>query len=221
MTSATAISFSPVHPSLCKPSPRIAARRKAKEYKAMTQNDETDWAGCIRRIAEDGDKAAFALLFRHFAPRVKSYLIGRGASDSQAEDAAQEAMATLWHRAAMYDPAKAAASTWIFTIARNKFLDAVRKQARPEPEAMPEEPETSESTEEQVMVSQDQAMLRAALAKLPAKQREMVERAYLGELTHAEISDLTDLPLGTIKSRIRLGLERLRHEIAPSMKDRS
>lgn len=187
----------------------------------MPDTKDVDWSDCICRVAADGDKAAFAALFRHFAPRVKSYLMKRGASDTQAEDAMQEAFATIWHRAHLYDPVKAAASTWIFTIARNKLLDALRKQSRPEPEDLPETVEHAASAEEAVNFGQEQALLHAAIKRLPQKQRDMIERAFLGDLTHAEISEQTDLPLGTIKSRIRLGLERLRHEVAQELKERS
>jgi RNA polymerase sigma-70 factor (ECF subfamily) len=181
----------------------------------------TDWADNIRKIADAGDKAAFAALFRHFAPRVKSFLIKRGANDTQADDAMQETMATVWHKAHMFDASKASAATWIFTIARNKFLDIVRKQSRPEPELLPDEPEVSESAEVAVNFGQEQELLLAAIRKLPPKQRDMIERAFLGDLSHAEISEATDLPLGTIKSRIRLGLERLRREIVPVLEERS
>ena len=203
------------------PPPVVNARLAwTKDAKPMPEAAAPDWSDCILRIAANGDRAAFAALFRHFAPRVKSYLMKRGASAAQAEDAVQEAMATVWHRARLFDPAKASAATWIFTIARNKQLDMLRKQARPEPEPLPEETEFADSAETAVNLAQEQTILREALQKLPPKQREMIERAFLGDLTHAEISEQTDLPLGTIKSRIRLGLERLRHEIAPALKDR-
>ena len=202
------------------PNPAFRGVRKRKVAK-MTEDTAPDWSDCLIRIARDQDKKAFAMLFRHFAPRVKSYLLKRGASHTQADDAMQEAMATVWRKAHLFDPTKAAASTWVFTIARNKFLDAVRKQARPEPEMIETRPEYEDSAEDAVSISQESEILRSAIRRLPPKQREMIERAYLGELTHAEISQETELPLGTIKSRIRLGLERLRHEIAPAVKDRT
>ena len=111
----------------------------------------------------------------------------------------------------MFDPARASAATWIFTIARNKKIDVLRKSRRPEPEELDwgaqEEPDQADV----VALQQETAKLGVALKALPQAQRELVEKAYFGELTHSEIAAETGLPLGTIKSRIRLALERLRH----------
>lgn len=202
----------------------MSGRYTAEDDDRMPEPGTPDWTELVLRVARARDRAAFVILFRHFAPRVKSYLLRHGASDGQAEEATQEAMATLWHRAPLYDPAKAAVSTWIFTIARNKQLDALRRRKRPEPEMLPEIHPAAEAQAEDSEVllglAQESDLLRDALEKLPPKQKAMIEKAYFGDLTHAEISQDTNLPLGTIKSRIRLGLERLRHEIGPMMRDR-
>jgi RNA polymerase sigma-70 factor (ECF subfamily) len=162
-------------------------------------------------IAQNQDQAAFAELFRHFAPRVKAFLMKSGADAGLAEDCMQDVMAALWRKAHMYDPARASVATWIFTLARNRRIDLLRRSARPEPEDLPWGPEAPPEQADVLALQQDTERLVAALANLPEKQRSLVQRAYFGDLSHAEISLETGLPLGTIKSRIRLALDRLRH----------
>ena len=169
------------------------------------------WVKHINLVRDRKDQAAFAELFAHFAPRVKGFLMKSGASPDLAEECAQEVMATLWNKAHMFDPAKASVSTWIFTIARNRKIDILRKQRRPEPEDLPWGPESEPGQEDVLVHQQETELLGAALAALPAKQRELIQKAYYGELSHSEIAAQTGLPLGTIKSRIRLALDRLRH----------
>ncbi len=177
-----------------------------------------DWNDCLKRIRDARDQASFVLLFRHFAPRVKAYLIRCGGTPGQAEEAMQEAMTTVWRKAHLFDPSKASAATWIFRIARNKQLDAIRKMRRPEPEDLPWSATPEPDPAEEVGMAQEQERLRNAVEALPPKQREMVEKAFYGELSHSEIADLTSLPLGTIKSRLRLALQRLRHELTSDQK---
>lgn len=169
------------------------------------------WVTQINAVRDSKDRAAFAELFGYFAPRVKSFLMKSGASPDLAEECTQEVMATLWNKAHMFDPAKASVSTWIFTIARNRKIDLLRKQRRPEPEDLPWGPEASPDQADALGLAQETEQLGQALATLPAKQRKLIERAYFGELSHSEIAAETGLPLGTIKSRIRLALDRLRH----------
>ena len=137
-----------------------------------------------------------------------------GADEALAEECAQDVMATLWHKAHLFDPARASVATWIFTIARNKKIDALRKQRRPEPEDLPWGPEPEPDQADVMAMQQDSARLEEAIKTLPDKQRELIERAYFGDLSHSEIAAETGLPLGTIKSRIRLALERLRHDMS-------
>jgi len=169
------------------------------------------WISQLEAVRDTQDRAAFAELFGYFAPRVKSFLMKSGSPPGMAEECAQEVMATLWNKAHMFDGTKASVSTWIFTIARNRRIDMIRKQRRPEPEDLPWGPEDAPSAADTLALQQETEMLGRALADLPAKQRLLIERAYLGELTHSEIASETGLPLGTIKSRIRLALDRLRH----------
>ncbi len=174
-------------------------------------NTTKDWTAHIAAIRDKQDPAAFAELFAHFAPRVKGFLMKSGADASLAEECTQEVMATLWRKAHMFDPARASASTWIFTIARNRKIDALRKQRRPEPEDLTWGPEAEPDQAEAIGLKQETQQLAVAIKELPEKQRTLIEQAYFGDLSHSEIAEITGLPLGTIKSRIRLALERLRH----------
>jgi RNA polymerase sigma-70 factor (ECF subfamily) len=182
-----------------------------RQMTSMVKADEIDWPELVRRIHLDQDKQAFAKVFAHFAPRVKSFLMKGGSGETLAEECTQEVMATLWQKAHLFDPSRASVSTWIFTIARNKKIDALRKQRRPEPEDLPWGPEAEPDQADVIVLQQETERLAKAVAELPEKQRLLIEQAYFGDLSHNEIAEETGLPLGTIKSRIRLALERLRH----------
>lgn len=171
------------------------------------------WVEHMTRIRDDQDRTAFAELFGHFAPRVKGFLIKSGADSTLAEECTQDVMATLWHKSHQFDPSRASVATWIFTIARNRRIDLLRRQRRPEPEDLTWGPEAEPEQEDVLTLQQETALLGTALAQLPDAQRTLVEKAYFGDLTHSEIAAETGLPLGTIKSRLRLALERLRREL--------
>lgn len=178
---------------------------------AVDLSPQTIWMLAVR---DDRDKAAFAALFDHFAPRLKGFVMRTGTSAAQAEEIVQDVMLTVWRKSAMFDPHRAQVSAWIYQIARNRHIDIVRKEKRPVPEELAEDPEAEPDASQILAVQQEAGQLKQALAKLKPDQREIIEKAYLGELTHQEISEQTGIPLGTIKSRIRLGLERLRHELS-------
>lgn len=171
------------------------------------------WLECIAKVREAQDQSAFSELFSHFAPRVKSFLMKSGADASLAEECSQEVMVTVWHKAHLFDPARASVATWIFTIARNKKIDALRRANRPEPEDLPWQAETEPDAVEALAMQQESERLAKAIDELPQKQRDIVKRAFYGDLSHQELADETGLPLGTIKSRIRLALERMRHKL--------
>ena len=175
--------------------------------KTVPQNT---WIEHLKRIQADQDQRAFAELFAHFAPRVKAFLMKSGASPSMAEECTQEVMATLWHKAHLFDPSRASVATWIFTIARNKKIDALRKQRRPEPENLEWGPEAEPEAADILVLQQESQQLTQAMTALPSQQRELIEKAYFGDLSHSEIAAETGLPLGTIKSRLRLALSKLR-----------
>ena len=180
----------------------------------VSDRQQTDWAMLVERVAQAQDADAFAALFAHFAPRVKAFLLKAGAEHSVAEECAQDVMVTVWNKAGQFDPARASVATWIYTIARNRRIDMLRRDRRPEPEDLTWGPEAEPDQFDALALQQDSAKLAAALRELPEKQREMIESAYFGDLTHNEIAEATGLPLGTIKSRIRLALERLRQSLS-------
>jgi RNA polymerase sigma-70 factor (ECF subfamily) len=193
---------------------RQAAGLALTEQQSVThRNTDTRaaWVGHIERIRSKQDQQAFVELFNYFAPRVKAFLMKSGADASLAEECTQEVMATLWHKAHLFDPSRASVATWIFTIARNRKIDVLRKQKRPEPEDLPWGPEAEPDQEDVLTLQQESEQLREAMAALPEAQKELIEKAYFGDFTQSEIAAQTGLPLGTIKSRIRLALDRLRH----------
>jgi RNA polymerase sigma factor (sigma-70 family) len=173
------------------------------------------WDELLVRVGRDRDKSAFAELFDYFAQRVKSFLLRFGTDMSLAEEIAQEAMIMVWRRAETYDPRQSAASTWIFTIARNKRIDRLRRENRPlpdmtDPAVMPESIETGEI---QVARMQQEKKIRHALKNLPEEQAKMIFSAYYEEKSHREIAEESGVALGTVKSRIRLALNRMRAQI--------
>ena len=186
---------------------------ESKKNVSSDSNNKKLWAELFRKVETLKDTSAFEELFNHFAPRVKAFLMKSGADPQLAEECSQEVMATVWRKAHLFDPSRASASTWIFTIARNKKIDAIRKQNRPEPEQLYPDLDYEPDQESVVELQQETERLTLALEELPEKQRVLVEKAYLGELSHSEIAEITGLPLGTIKSRIRLALEKLRHSM--------
>ena len=202
------------------PSPHVVSARVRRNGNAgqnvLTGKEGSKrmlWVSHINRIRDDKDRAAFAEIFDHFAPRVKGFLMKSGADATLAEECTQDVMATLWHKAHQFDPGRASVATWIFTIARNRKIDILRRQNRPEPEDLPWGPEAEPDQDEVVNLQQETKILGDALKALPPAQRELIDKAYFGDLTHSEIAAETGLPLGTIKSRIRLALERLRHSM--------
>lgn len=184
-------------------------RKASKKVKNKTD----EWTACLVAVRDVQDQAAFVRLFNHFAPRVKGYLVKSGGTPALAEEAAQEAMATVWRKAHLFDAAKASASTWIFTIARNKQIDLIRKQKRPEPEDIEWNVSSEVEALEALEIAEEERNVRLAVAELPNAQRKLIEQAYFGDKSHSEIAKETGIPLGTIKSRIRLGLNRIRHEM--------
>ena len=200
--------------------PRSPVRGPSESYGRADVSDGADqtrptWADEMTRIARDRDARAFDALFAHFAPRVKAFLIKGGAPEPVAEDCAQDVMATVWRKAAQFDASRASVATWIFTIARNRRIDLARRERRPEPEDLAWGPEAEPDPEGALAVEEEGRLLASAVAELPPVQRDLVQRAFWGDLSHSEIAAETGLPLGTIKSRIRLALQRLRGQMEP------
>ena len=193
------------------PRPEPAARSFRDAGMTAARGTPDIWTGKLLDIRENRSEAAFVALFEHFAPRVKAFLMRSGSDAALAEEIVQDVMTTVWRKAHLFDPARASVATWIFTIARNRRIDALRKIRRPEPEDLTWGPDHEPEATDIVGLQQESAKLAEALGTLPEKQRLLVEKAYFGELSHREIAAETGLPLGTIKSRIRLALDRLRH----------
>lgn len=169
----------------------------------------------IEAVAAHRDRSAFAELFEHFAPRLKSYLMRLGTEDSAAEEVVQEAMVMVWRKAESFDRHQATASTWVFTIARNKRIDRLRRERRPEldPNDPALVPDPVEPADRALQSRQSRERVLQAIEKLPAEQSELIRMAYFDEKSHAEIAAEMALPLGTVKSRIRLALGRMRREV--------
>ena len=170
-----------------------------------------DSAALIISIATNADRAAFAALFNRFAPRLKAYALRLGASHALAEDIAQESMLTLWRKAGSFDPGRATAEAWIFAIARNLRIDLFRR-ARFEVirSELPEKPSEELNAEAVVAAVQYAARVRRALGALPTEQAEVIRLSFFDDRPHAEIERTLGVPLGTVKSRLRLAMARLR-----------
>ena len=188
--------------------------RHEGQARVSSNKVEVDWAGLLIAVRDSQDKIAFAQIFRHFAPRVKAFLMKSGTDAALAEECAQDVMATLWQKAHLFDPGRASVATWVFTIARNRRIDVARRARRPEPEILDWGPEGEPDQADVYEIAQETKRLSAALAGLPEKQKALIQRAYYGDLSHSEIAAETGLPLGTIKSRIRLALDRLRQTMS-------
>ncbi|WP_299927061.1 sigma-70 family RNA polymerase sigma factor [uncultured Pelagimonas sp.] len=170
----------------------------------------TVWLIAVR---DNRDRAAFAQLFDYFAPRLKGFVMRSGMGSAQAEEIVQDVMLTVWRKASMFDPHRAQASAWIYQIARNRQIDIIRKEHRPIPDELAQDPGSEPDASQILAFDQEAEQLKTAIGQLGPDQKDMIEKAYLGDLTHQEISAQTGLPLGTVKSRIRLGLRRLRKEL--------
>lgn len=202
-------------PDAARPPRSYAGPKLAAQGRQLAATKETDWVALMLAVRDRQDKAAFAALFRHFAPRVKAFLMKSGTEASLAEDCAQDVLAAVWQKAHLFDPSRASVATWVFTIARNRRIDIARRDRRPEPEALDWGGDNPEPDQADVYeTAEEAARLTEALNTLPEAQRALVARAFYGDLSHSEIATETGLPLGTIKSRIRLALDRLRTKMS-------
>jgi len=166
-------------------------------------------------VAERRDQTAFAELFDYFAPRIKSYLLRLGMESGQAEELTQEVMIVLWHKAGLFDPVKSSLSTWLFRIARNRRIDAFRRDKSAlldadDPALQPSQPESADDI---VEAEERDERVRRAMLDLPDEQAELVKQAFFLGHSHSQIAEDTGLPLGTVKSRIRLAFSRLRRSL--------
>lgn len=179
-------------------------------------NNDDEIHAWMRAVAESADRRAFAALFRHFAPRIKGFLIRAGADEALAEELAQETMVVLWRRAAMFDPARARLSTWLFTIARNLRIDHYRRAGAGlvdagdewDPELQPADAHLA--PDELLQAAQRERDIHRAMAQLPPEQLQVLKLSFFDEHPHTRIARDLGLPLGTVKSRIRLAVMQLR-----------
>jgi RNA polymerase sigma-70 factor (ECF subfamily) len=201
--------------------PPVRAKTQSFQGRAVTNELLAD---LVETVAASQDRGAFAHLFQHFAPKLKSFGLRRGDSDAMAEELAQETMLTVWRKAATFDRSKANVSTWIFTIVRNKRIDMFRR--RPFLEVVSDdgsdhqdmEVDDSERPDEALESSQTANFLQEAITYLPAEQKLVLTKAFFEEKSHSEIAEELSLPLGTVKSRIRLALSRLRGSVGDEMR---
>jgi RNA polymerase sigma factor (sigma-70 family) len=166
----------------------------------------------IGRVASFKDKTAFSELFKLVGPRIKGYLMKLGSSDVAAEDLLQEVMLTVWRRSETFDRSKAAVSTWLFTIARNKRIDMLRKEIRPQLDPLDPmlSPNQEASADDIYASNQESIKISKAIEQLPSDQAILIKMTYYEDKSHSIIANELKMPLGTVKSRIRLASTRLR-----------
>ncbi|GBF58764.1 ECF RNA polymerase sigma factor RpoE [Candidatus Phycosocius bacilliformis] len=203
-------------PSSRKPAASPSGSAKALSGLGVLSEAERDkFADLMEAVAEHRDKSAFATLFSYYGPRVKAYLMRLGADNALAEELAQDVMVTVWRKADLFDRTQASVSTWLFRIARNKRIDAIRRTTKPEldpndPLLLPSAPEAADSL---VSGAERDQLVRAALVDLPEEQRLLLQQAFYDGLSHREIAEQTGTPLGTVKSRLRLAFLKLRAKL--------
>ena len=169
----------------------------------------------VEAVAARGDRNAFSLLFSLYAVRIKGFLVRSGSAPEVAEEIAQEALLSVWRKAATFDPSRASVATWIFTIARNLRIDRFRRERAPSAEALyevlagdePQRPDAALETE------QRDDRVRRVLRALPDDQIKVVQLSFFEDKPHAEIAALLGVPLGTVKSRLRLAMMKLRERL--------
>lgn len=197
----------------------VVPRRRRAHTRAVNdirpKADDTAGAApedLVRAVAKHQDRDAFAALFRHFAPKVKAYMMRLGAGDALAEDLIQDVMIAVWNRAAQFDAGKASVATWIYSIARNRRIDIVRRDRRLEFDGEDPVLATDEADDgfHKLAGLQDTRRVRNALEGLPRDQAKVLHLSFYEDKAHSEIAAELGLPLGTVKSRIRLAMDKLR-----------
>jgi RNA polymerase sigma-70 factor (ECF subfamily) len=178
-------------------------------------SEDGRFSDLIERIALTADREAFTVIFAYYGPRVKAYLLRLGLDGAQAEELAQDVMVAVWRKAASFDRRQASATTWIYRIARNRRIDVFRRAKRAmldahDPAFQPS-PETAPDSAAQTAQREDQ--VRRAINELPPEQRDLVRDAFYKDLSHGQIAEKTGIPLGTVKSRLRLAFAKLKLQL--------
>jgi len=201
---------------------RLMAQTPPTSPEIRGRDESPSHEDLLRAVGQRQDRKAFAALFAYFGPRIKSYLMKHGASEAAAEEILQNTFVTVWEKAAGYNPQKAAASTWLFTIARNKRIDALRREKYisydSDAPAVTQAPASKPAPDEDYVDIKAAEKLSAALKDLPPEQSELLQMAYFEDKSHQAIADETNIPLGTVKSRLRLALEKLRQQFASDIR---
>ena len=172
-----------------------------------------DLAEWLRAVAVGSDREAFARLFEYFAPRLIAFFSRGGLPRDTAEEVAQETMIAVWTKASLYDPANAGVATWVYTIARNARIDRLRREgrrAKVETETLDDEEPLESSGEDHLLASERDERVRVAVEALPPEQATVVRLSFFADKPHAEIARDLGLPLGTVKSRLRLAMAKIR-----------
>ena len=169
------------------------------------------FARLLKDVADHRDRQAFAQLFEHFGPRLKGFMMRKGANAELAEDLVQDAMIAVWNKAGMFSPGKGSVTTWIYTIARNLRIDRLRREGSRYFTDIDDYEEASDdpASDDIVIGRQQDAAVTEALQVLPEDQRQVIVMAFMDDMTQAEIADKLDVPLGTVKSRMRLAYRKM------------
>ncbi len=171
-----------------------------------------DLADLVGRIGASRDKQAFAILYSLLGPKIRGFLVSAGAREAQAEELTQEVMLVVWQRAAEFDPRRSSVTSWIYRIARNRRIDAARREQTRR--ANPYDPillrEAPQKPDEALSERLAEEQLNDAIGTLSPEQSDLLRLSFFDELSHRGIAEETGLPLGTVKSRLRLGLDHLR-----------
>ena len=191
------------------------ARGKRKESeRSLRELADEELMPLVRR----GEAAAFEVVYERHCGAAFALAYRMCGTRSTAEDVVQEAFLSLWRSGARYDRTRGSVRTWVLGIVHNRAIDALRRSTvhdrrRASDEGIEERFEARERTEIEASRHEEAASVRAALEELPAEQSRVIELAYFGGFTHSEIADMLDTPIGTIKGRMRLGLEKLRGQL--------
>jgi RNA polymerase sigma-70 factor (ECF subfamily) len=183
-----------------------------KRQDVEKQRLEVQFRNLIVQVAQRQDRQAFAVLFDHFAPRLKSFMMRKNTSAELAEDLVQEAMIAVWTKAGLYEPSKGSVTTWVFTIARNLRIDRARRDVHMPTTELGDYDEPSEAPEgEELLVrKQEDGLVSRALQSIPEEQRRILVLSFVEDLPQSEIAERLSIPLGTVKSRMRLAYGHLR-----------
>jgi RNA polymerase sigma-70 factor (ECF subfamily) len=203
---------------------RMPSNSESEQLQAsVSEQEKTDetqaMLACMDLVATKRDKAAFLKIFKHFSPKVKGFLVSRGLNQATADDVLQEVMLAVWQKAENYTSAKAGLSTWIFTIARYKYIDRLRHDGRRKTEQDEPDLRASDSpvSDDEVFQEQRKDAVQEAISRLPEDQQSVIFLSFIKGLSHSEIAEQLGMPLGTVKSRIRRAFGQLREELGELM----